>query len=572
MFLLHIYVKYYIICIIKTEKKYNSKDEIICQKGTMQAPLAWFGRMTKAQILDKQIKDWKIKYDNLSNAKKTSEDDLNVEISTLKKELSAKDKQIDSMFEIIGKLDKKVDALTAQVAELTHENTVLKEIILIQTDQIAKLKSRIDKDSDNSSKPSSTNGFKKPIQNNREKTGKKAGGQPGHKWHGLTTFSEPTHIIDKKVLVCDACNGTIINEIDYVAKQLVDMKIELIINEERVFSGTCTACGKKHTGNFSEEFINPVQYGSNIKTMVTILNDHGYVSVNKTADILNSMTDNRLNISGATVVNIRNGLSAKLENTLKEIKNNLVECKVLNADETGCRVNAKTNWVQVFSNNLYTLCGCNSKRGTVSIEGMGILDYFIGILVHDHFSAYYKNSLVTHSECNAHILRYLKGVTETFKHEWAKDMTGLLADILRMKKECMAAGKNSFDPDAVEEISKNYDSIIDRGQQQYEDSITGKKRISYANDERLLLKRLKEFKTEHLRFITNFDAPFDNNQAERDIRPFKTKTKVSGCFRSQKGVESFTKIYSLISTLKKHKRNIYTNIRDVFCGKELTFT
>lgn len=162
---------------------------------------------------------------------------------------------------------------------------------------------------------------------------------------------------------------------------------------------------------------------------------------------------------------------------------------------------------------------------------------------------------------------------EIFKHEWAKEMIELLVDVLRTKKEYIAAGRNSLDPNELEEILKKYDIILNEGQQEYEDSIKGKKKIFYSNDERLLLKRLREFKNEHLRFISNFEAPFGNNQAtERDIRPFKTKTKVSGCFRSEKGIESFIKIYSLVSTLKKQNRNVYTNIRDIFGGKELTFT
>ena len=114
----------------------------------------------------------------------------------------------------------------------------------------------------------------------------------------------------------------------------------------------------------------------------------------------------------------------------------------------------------------------------------------------------------------------------------------------------------------------NYEKLVNI----YEEAIKGKKNISYFNDERLLLKRLREFKDEHLRFITNFEAPFDNNLAERDIRPFKTKTKVSGCFRSDKGIDSFTKIFSFISTLKKHDMNIFKNIHDIFEGKELIFT
>lgn len=150
--------------------------------------------MTRIQILEKQIKDWKIKYENLAAAKKISEENLSQEIVCLKKELAAKDKIIDSLYEIIGRLDRKVEELTAQVAELTKENAALKEIIIIQNDQITKLKSRLNKDSNNSNKPPSTDGFKKPIQNNREKTGKKVGGQLGHKGYGLFNLCQ-AHLI-----------------------------------------------------------------------------------------------------------------------------------------------------------------------------------------------------------------------------------------------------------------------------------------------------------------------------------------------------------------------------------------
>lgn len=185
----------------------------------------------------------------------------------------------------------------------------------------------------------------------------------------------PTEIIDKKILVCDDCNSDVHNDTDYVAKHMVDVEIRLIVREERVYTGACVKCGKIHVGAFSKEYKNPVQYGNNIKILITILNGHGYVSINKTRDILNSITGNQLNISDATIVNIQNSLSNRLKKTLDSIKSNLIKCKVLNADETGYRVNGKTNWVQVFSNNLFTLCGHNSKRGSVSIEGMGVLDF-----------------------------------------------------------------------------------------------------------------------------------------------------------------------------------------------------
>jgi len=80
------------------------------------------------------------------------------------------------------------------------------------------------------------------------------------------------------------------------------------------------------------------------------------------------------------------------------------------------------------------------------------------------------------------------------------------------------------------------------------------------------LLRLGEYKEEHLRFLTNFDVPFDNNGSERAARFFKGKIKVAGCFRSEEGAKNYVKIASLISTLKKQGANVYVTINDIFNG------
>jgi transposase len=84
---------------------------------------------------------------------------------------------------------------------------------------------------------------------------------------------------------------------------------------------------------------------------------------------------------------------------------------------------------------------------------------------------------------------------------------------------------------------------------------------SFGRDElRRMLNRLRDYKTAYMLFINNYDAPFTNNQAERDLRPSKTKQKVSGCFRSWQGLEAFAAISSYFSTLKKSSRNLLASV------------
>ena len=100
------------------------------------------------------------------------------------------------------------------------------------------------------------------------------------------------------------------------------------------------------------------------------------------------------------------------------------------------------------------------------------------------------------------------------------------------------------------------------------EAIRKKKKISekYKPEAENLGKRLLEYKDQHLLFLSDFRVPFDNNQAERDIRPVKTKLKVSGGFRSQGGAAAYARTRSFISTLRKRGKNIFQGLRSVFNG------
>ncbi len=83
---------------------------------------------------------------------------------------------------------------------------------------------------------------------------------------------------------------------------------------------------------------------------------------------------------------------------------------------------------------------------------------------------------------------------------------------------------------------------------------------------RNLLNRLVKYKSSVLAFAHYQQVPFTNNQAERDVRPTKTKIKVAGCFRTKKGADIYARIQSFISTTRKHQRNVFNELVAVFDG------
>jgi len=173
------------------------------------------------------------------------------------------------------------------------------------------------------------------------------------------------------------------------------------------------------------------------------------------------------------------------------------------------------------------------------------------VLVRDHFAAL-LNLPCEHQECNAHILRYLKAAKEQRNRTYADDLAGLL---VKAHRETLESGqKVKLSPKRIRYYEKEYDRILD----------AGLKEICAHKEDKPLITRLKAFKKAHLLFLSRAEVPFDNNQAERDLRMIKTKAKVSGCFRSTEGVEAFAATKSIISTARKRGENLLEKIKSLY--------
>jgi len=526
--------------------------------------------MTRVMI-EKQVRDLRVRLENQAAKFEMREEQLKESINVLKNGLGNMPIQIKMLQKYIHEREATIDKLQDEVAELKKENRKLTELVEKFKLIISKLTARLKKNSSTSDKPPSTDVFVKPKpQSLREKSGKKPGGQLGHKGHGPKLFENPSQIIEKKPCTCEncGCDNIEVGE-EYARRQLVDLEINVNVTEERVFSGVCLKCGSAVSEEFDEEYKGPLQYGVNLRSIITLLNEYGCISDSRTAEIVNSISGSILNISWGTIVNIRKELAEKLEATINAIREALIICDVMNGDETGCRVNGKLNWIQVFCNNSYTLYGLSEKRGDFD-DSMGVLAFFIGILIHDHFSSYYKYKTLTHAECNQHILRYLKGLVEIFKHDWLERMSNLLKSACHDKNELLRTGKTEMPLKDIEKFSDRYDEILKQGWEEYKAATQGdEQKEKYYNDERCLLTRLEEYKDEHILFLKDFRVPFTNNGAEKMIGLVKVKCKVSGCFRSADGASWFLRIMSLISTLRKQNMMVYDGIRSIFLGQDL---
>ncbi len=423
--------------------------------------------------------------------------------------------------------------------------------------RIAELEAQLSANSRNSSKPPSTDGLLKPdAKSLREKTGRKPGGQKGHKGHGLKIEREPDEVVKAEPIACPGCGcdlsleNSALSEVKYV----YDVQIDVKLTKYEICETRCPVCGMNVSGKPPADCKGTLNYGHKIRSLAVVLTQYACVGIDKTRKILRDLLG--VPISGGTIKNIMAEcacLAAAGPN--KDIKRHLLSSPTLNVDETGGRMAGKTQWFHVASNSKFTLLTAHGKRGREGSAAGGILPEYEGILVHDCWKPYFGFDKCGHALCNAHLLRELNALIEQGQR-WAKEMKALLMDMKDTVDRYKNGGKTELSRHYKTKFEKRYDEVLSLAEAEIVKSNARKK----SKAENLLI-RLRQYRTETVRFTGNFDVPFDNNQAERDIRNIKVKQKVTGGFRSIDGAEEYADTVSFISTAVKHGMSVLGAIR-----------
>lgn len=473
----------------------------------------------------------------------------------------------------------KIDVLTAVVTEQsrliskqTETISALNETIKSLSEENARLKEQINKNSNNSSKPPSSDGFNKPSPKSlRKPSGKKQGGQKGHEGKGLsiTQFPDETirHIPSKCFECSNAgkCTSCGITDTRYE----VDIRIDTKVTAHQVLSFKCQKQnGKVLTGSFPANITGTMQYGDNLEALAVSLNTVGMMGIKRTHDILSAVFG--IPISTGTICNMVKSCAEKLVNTVEKIRAKVMSLPIAHFDETGTRVDKKTIWVHNASNEDFTYLTVEEKRGTIGMAASGVLPGFRGIAVHDCWKPYWSYVAVTHAICCAHLLRELTGVSENHPDQpWADKMKKLLLRMKKIRDAAADSDKGNLSYYYLHGFDTAYDSIINeaRALNPIKEKQAGKRGRQPKGKVLALVERLAEYKGGVCLFTRNFRVPFDNNQAERDVRMVKVKTKVSGCFRTKDGADSFAKIMSYIGTANKHSINSFVAIRKALAGQ-----
>jgi len=454
--------------------------------------------------------------------------------------------------------------LIETVKDLTLENIQLKA-------EIENLRGQISKNSRNSSKPPSTDGLKQIPQSTRKNSKLKPGAQKGHQGYTLQKTNNPDYIKKYTVEECENCKSSLKNKkSDTIeSRQVFDVPpAKLEVTEHQVEVKQCPHCKHINKAEFPKDVTAPVQYGQRVKAMVIYLKGYQLLSLERTTELFEDLFG--FSLSEGTLNNIIKKASYKLNDTLEQIKDQIKRSKIAHFDETGISVMKKRSWLHTASTEKLTYYEVHDKRGSEAMDDIGILPEFRGRSIHDFWKAYWIYEKCKHGLCNAHHLRELIFLHEEQEQSWAKNMIDCLLQI----KESVDYARETTDhlePKQIETFKSIYEAIIAEG---YEDNPLKVKDCNIRKPGRVkksksrnLLERLDECWEEVLAFMYDFNVPFDNNLAERDIRMVKVQQKISGTFRSKDGSKAFCRIRSYISTVKKNCLSVIDSIEGIFNGK-----
>jgi len=463
-----------------------------------------------------------------------------------------------------------------QLIELAKTDPeAIADLVLMLWDRVEKLEeivasleakiSSLESNSRSSSKPPSTDkgNFTNPPKPKslRKKTGRKPGGQKGHQGNTLEKSDCPDHIIDhllpedfrcrKCGVLIDTINAEKLDATHCECRQVFELPpIKIEITEHRAESVFCQNCNALNTASFPLQVKAPVQYGPQVQATALYLGGYQLLPYQRQSELFAEVFNCPL--SPGTLANFVKRGGQKASEAMEPIREALIQSEVAHADETGCTLNGKRHWLHVFSTTKLSCFHIDAGRGYDAMVRMDLLPHYRGTLVHDCLGGYFKFKECLHSLCNAHLQRELIYIDEEMQQSWAGDMIRLLLKAKLLIEEESPDEKISEKQRDV--IWNRYCEIILEGLEKNPEpppSPAGKRGRKKRSKPLNLLIRLEDRVKEIMAFFEDANVPYDNNQAERDLRMMKVREKISGTFRAETHAKAFCDIRGIISSARK---------------------
>lgn len=471
------------------------------------------------------------------------------------KEVKKYKKNITELLDMVVSLKKRIAELDEKRKELLEK--YYETAVKLQDAQgvILKLTAQVNHNYENSSMPSSKCIGRKKIMNNREKTGKKPGGQKGHPHHPRKPM-KPDKVVEIQTEEKFKDSSRYVPTGNIVSRQTVGIAIVPVVTEYHALEFYDKKKGRHTHSAFPAGVVDDVNYDVSMKAVLFLLNSRCSVSLEKTAQFVCDITDGALSPSVGMISGLCQEFSLKSKAEQDSLYKALLDAPVMHVDGTVARVNGDNNSVVVCSNGCATMYFARESKGHAGIKGTPVETYG-GILIHDHEACFYSYGS-DHQECMVHIERCLKDSIENEKNlTWNKQMLALIQEMIHennMAVEGVADEK-------IAAFEARYDAIVQTATKEYEDEPPS----DYYKDGYNLYLRMVKYKHNHLLFLSNPLVEPDNNLCERKARVLKGKINQAISLRSFEHLVYFCECLSVLDHFATDNGgNLYKSVQEVF--------
>lgn len=471
--------------------------------------------------------------------------------------------------------DARIAELEAVVAQQQVVMTQQREQITALLAEVQALRERVAKDSHNSHKPPTSDGLQRRPRSQRRKSGRKPGGQLGHAGQTLPLVATPDAVVRHAPTQCAHCQAPLEDVAPHAVerRQVLELPpVRLHVQEHQAAHVRCPGCGRVAVAGFPEDVPSRIQYGPRLRALVVYLVEQQLVPYARVRELLADLFGQSLSVG--TLVAMVQQCAERLAPVEETLKVEAQAAPVLHHDETGVRVAGRLQWAHVSSTPTLTHYGVHPKRGREAADAIGILPGFQGVSVHDGWKPYQTYTQCRHALCNVHHLRELTFVEEERQQPWAGKLKALLHEMRAAVVTARTTGLTGLPLPQRQDLHSRYEILLLSGLAANpppplpppEERRPGRQKQSSTRN---LLERLWLGQAEVLAFLDDFTIPFDNNQAEQDLRMFKVQQKVSGCFRADTGAQAYCRIRGYLSTLRKRRQALLHALQTVFTGRPL---
>lgn len=510
--------------------------------------------------------DWERKYHSkVQEIKKLKEDLCREKDGRRKMELKAEisDSEADTYRRRLEKKERECINLSVKIEELEECNNTLKK-------EVARLASIIDNDSRNSGIPTSQTPIykNKDIPNGREKTGRKRGGQLGHPKHGMKKIEEKQ--IDEHVIhtpeECPECGGKLtVLEAQDKEKDVVDvvMVVKRIRNHFPMCQ--CEKCGKKMRTDIPKDKKEDVQYGSGVQALILSQLDEGYVSINRTADLVNGLTEGEITPSEGFIAKVQRRAARELSGFVEETEMACRKRSLLYWDDTVVFINKARGCMRFYGDERIALYKAHPQKDKTGLDEDSILS-MLGentVVMHDHNTVNYNPEYIfINVECMAHLERDIQKAIDQLNNKAAKKLKRLISKMIKRRKTKIRQGKEKFEEDEIKQFEEKLDEILT----EWRNENCKERSKFYGNKVYTLIHRIIDHKENYFRWLYDFQIPVTNNLSERSLRMIKSKMKISGQFQNIDTARYFANIKTYTETCKRNGILPYDALRRLMEG------